>query len=113
MVSAMLNPEYDFEGRTLQVLSSQEVEWLSFSLIATDSGGAAVFSWVDGTRQVGRMLADSLDRIADDELPDALLRFAFEMAENTFCGSRLVGCPRRDDAAAPLASDAQRWRLGS
>lgn len=40
-------PEYSFDGKVLQRLSSTAtlLDHLTFSLIATDSGGAAVFSW--------------------------------------------------------------------
>ncbi len=85
MVSTMLNPEVDFDGNVLQTLAPDApVEWVSFSLIGTDTGGAAVFAWLGNGNEVARCLIDSLERLPDDQLPDAIVRFAFEMAENTF-----------------------------
>lgn len=85
MVSAMLNPEVDFDGNVLQTLApNSTAQWISFSLIATDTGGAAIFGWVGGANDVATRLVDSLSQIADDEMPSAIVRFAFEMTENTY-----------------------------
>lgn len=86
MVTAMLNPEYDFGGKRLQSLAAPgPLEWLSFSLLATDTGGAAVFAWM-GPSPVAEQLTDSLHSIADEEVSDAIVRFAFEMSEDV-CAS--------------------------
>src|SRR5690606_21995653 len=63
MVSTMLNPEVDFDGNVLQTLAPDApVEWVSFSLIGTDTGGAAVFAWLGNGNEVARRLIDSLER---------------------------------------------------
>ena len=84
MASAMLNPEYDFNGRFLQSLGSPSpLEWLSFSLIATDTGGAMVLTWI-GESRVAEQLVESLHAIPDGDLGDAIVRFAFEMTEDVY-----------------------------
>ena len=84
MASAMLNPEYDFQGRRLQDLGpASDVDWLSFSLIATDTGGAVVFTWL-GENRVAEQLVNSLDTVADADVGHAIVRFTFEMTENVY-----------------------------
>lgn len=76
------------------------MDWLSFSLIATDAGGAAVFVWIGGSTLAERFV-DSLDRIADGEVGDAILRFAFEMSEDV-CASPVWWQGVRDEERARL-----------
>jgi len=88
MVSAMLNPEYDFDGRVLQSFASRSpLEWLSFSVIATDTGGAVVVTWL-GQSPVADRLVDSLNSISDSEVGDAIVRLAFEMSEDVYAHRR-------------------------
>jgi hypothetical protein len=56
---------------------------INFSLIPGVDSGVAVFGWL-GRSPANEHFAISLDRIGDGEVPDALIRFAFTYAENTF-----------------------------
>jgi SEC-C motif len=78
-------PDLDFAGRVLQNIldTSIIVDHLTFSLIATESGGAAVFSWY-GKSDSAEQFVKSLDSFSDDELPHAIVRFTFEYFENVF-----------------------------
>jgi len=87
MCSAVLFPEVDFHGNVLQDLLrigsiSERGAHLTYSLIATDEGGAAVFSWI-GDDLAPIQFVNSLDKLKDQEIPNALLRFNFEFFENT------------------------------
>jgi hypothetical protein len=81
-----LYPECDFAGRILQNLAdlAQKMELMTFSLIATDIGGAFVFAWHNSGDAVCGPLAASLDSYSDDELPHAIVRFIFEFCENHY-----------------------------
>ena len=79
-------PECDFAGRQLQHLGdlSKKMDEITFSLIATDKGGAFVFAWHDSSETFCRPLAASLDALTDDELPHAVVRFVSEFCENRY-----------------------------
>lgn len=87
MCSGATQPEFDFTGRRLQDWSDLRgghfLDYISFSLAGTDTGGAAVFSWVGGNRPAEAFIR-SLDARTDDGLPQALIRFAFEYFENIY-----------------------------
>jgi hypothetical protein len=63
---------------------SKRLELITFSLIATASGGAFVFAWHHSGDAVCRPLATSLENLSDDELPHAIVRFIFEFCENHY-----------------------------
>lgn len=77
--------EIDFEGNILQDLArlEQRLDGFSFSLIGTDSGGVVLFSWL-GESEVGLKFIRSLDKLSDDEIVHAIVRFIFEFFENTY-----------------------------
>ncbi len=76
---------HDFRGRLLQDLADLHLEpsQKTFALLATDRGGAAVFSWPKGHRKTEQFIA-TMDELSDEELPHAILRFVFEFFENTY-----------------------------
>jgi len=78
-------PDIDFTGRVLQDIGDTSiiVDHLTFSLIATESGGAIVFSW-HGKSDIAEQFVKSLDALSDYELPHAIVRFTFEYFENVF-----------------------------
>jgi hypothetical protein len=83
----MIAPHHDFRGRPLQDLNTLGLDrWdlLSFSLIAAERGGAAVFAWRDNSDASCRPLLDTLLEVETPLQPHALLRFALESCENTF-----------------------------
>lgn len=61
----------------------QRLDGFSFSLIGTDSGGVVLFSWL-GESEVGLKFIRSLDKLSDDEIVHAIVRFIFEFFENTY-----------------------------
>lgn len=88
LCSGPMYPEFDFQGRVLQSIEDAAVtgaplEWLTFTLIPTDNGGAAVFSWL-GESRAAENLVKSLHSLPDDQVPHALTRFTFQHFENIF-----------------------------
>ena len=85
MCSGITQVTHDFQGNKVAELGRLDVpaNWLTFSLIATDDGGAAVFSWPDSHDESGKVLT-TLNNLSDDEQPHAIIRFVFEFLENTY-----------------------------
>jgi hypothetical protein len=63
-------------------MSRATLDYVSFNLIPTERGGAAIFSWL-GKQPACDRLCDSLEQLSDREIPNAVVRFAFEFLENT------------------------------
>lgn len=84
LCSAFIQPWVDFEGNVLQQLPIWDAAWqsCSFSIVATDSGGAVVLSWPSGQSPAAVQFAASLNRVTDDRITDAVIRFAFEYSDN-------------------------------
>lgn len=78
-------PGFDFDGARLQSLLdlARLPDHVTFSLIATDSGGAAVFSWL-GSNPSSEQLVKSLHKKNDSDIVQALVRYCFEYFENVF-----------------------------
>ncbi len=76
-------PEYDFDGLLLQNLRDTEkiLDYIMFSLITTDNGGIAVFSWL-GESEAGKRLISSLH--SQQDIPHAIVRFTFEYFDNIY-----------------------------
>jgi hypothetical protein len=72
LCSGTIFPDYDFCGRRLQTLTNlDEVpQLITFSIIATENGGAAILSWV-GQTQAGLDLIKSFDSLRDEEISHA------------------------------------------
>jgi len=89
LCSSALAPECDFGGQQLQDMAdfSKKLELMTFSLIATDDGGAFVFAWHSDGDAACRPLAISLAKLNDDDLPHAILRLIFEYCENHYLRS--------------------------
>jgi hypothetical protein len=85
MCSAGQFPSVDFDGNRLQDLGdlNTKLDHLTFSVIATDNGGAAVFSWL-GNSPASVYLVKSLHMQSDSDLPHSLVRYVFEFFENAF-----------------------------
>jgi SEC-C motif len=86
MCSSAFILEMDFDGKILQTTKDYlrlniPLAQCTFSLIGTDTGGAAVFSWL-GENPHGVKLIQSLDSKSDDAIIHAVLRFTFEYFEN-------------------------------
>ncbi len=60
------------------------MEQIAFSLLATSTGGAAVFAWHVKSDISSSILVNSLLTIPETDIPAALVRFVFSEFENTF-----------------------------
>jgi SEC-C motif len=85
MCSAGKFPTHDYHGNVLQDLQQADeiMDSISFSLIATDNGGAAVFSWIGSSSPCEKFII-SLDSLTDDNIASAIVRYSFEFFENVF-----------------------------
>ena len=65
LCSSAIGPECDFAGQPLQDLGnvSKKLELMTFSLIATENGGAFVFAWHSDGDAACRPLATSLAKV--------------------------------------------------
>jgi SEC-C motif len=84
LCGASLNPWCDFSGRILQEMPNLNgpLQHCSFSIVAAGSRGAVILSWFKSLDFTMPQLAASLDALSDSDLPDAVLRFAFEHTNN-------------------------------
>ncbi len=78
-------PTHDFDGNVLQDLmdDTKIPNHLSSSLVATETGGAAVFMWL-GANPSAEQLIKSLHKLSDADLSQAMVRITFEFFENTY-----------------------------
>ena len=85
LCSSVWQATHDFSGRELSDLADLTIpaSWLTFALIVSDNGGAAVFSCPSSHKDSVEVLS-TLDELSDGELPHAIVRFAFEFFENTY-----------------------------
>ena len=85
--SGVIQTTHDFNGNKVAELGhpGHPVETVAYSLIVTDEGGAAVFSWPREHSLTSQVMA-TLDELPDQELPHAITRFTFEWFENTYFG---------------------------
>ena len=85
MCSGIAQATHDFLGNRIAELGhlDESASWITLSLIATDDGGAAVFTWpADHNRSQNVMM--TLDNLPEADQPDAIVRFTFEFFENTY-----------------------------
>ena len=85
MCSGVTQGTHDFLGNKIAELGhlSASADWQTLSLIATDDGGAAVFTWLaDRNRSHNVMM--SLNGLPEADQPHAIVRFVFEFFENTY-----------------------------
>ena len=79
---------------------------ICFNVVATEAGGAVVFSWLDiPENKVSAMLVDSLLKVPVTQITNALIRFFFEHCENTFMA------PEWWEALAKPVKDALALRM--
>lgn len=77
--------EFDFHGNRLQSLNRQDaLEIITFSILPfRENRGVAVFAWF-GKSNVNKRFIKSLSSLPKNDIPDALVRFAFQSLENMF-----------------------------
>ena len=85
LCSGVTQAVYDFCGEKLMDLGDLNLpaDWLSIALIASGDGGAAVISCPSSHKNSVKVLS-TLDELNVEELPHAIVRFAFEFFENTY-----------------------------
>ena len=85
LCSGAVNIEYDFHAIRLQYLTSSEpIEYTTFSLLPYgDGGGVAIFAWF-GKSNVNKKFIRSISSLPVSDIPDAIVRFAFQHFENMF-----------------------------
>lgn len=85
LCSSGILPSHDFDGNVLQELGDITLtpDHISFSVIATDVGGAIVLAWL-GASPAAEKLARSLAKQADADLVQSAVRFVFEFCENSY-----------------------------
>lgn len=78
-------PTFDLWGRSLQILRepTTPIEPLYYGVLATDEGGAIVFTWPRGLIAPHRFI-DSLESLPVAALPGVLAQFMFAHVSNTF-----------------------------
>lgn len=82
-------PEFDFQGQSLQNLLVFNIdayslsELMTFSLLATENYGIALFAWVEESN-INVDFITSLHSIPDSMLSHAIVRFAFEYFEDIY-----------------------------
>jgi hypothetical protein len=87
MAAFSFYPEFDFHGQRLQTLlpGRPEPELLCCNVIATESSGAVVFTWLESSGDKAcRSFVNSLLKLPKQDVTDYLIRFFFEHCENTF-----------------------------
>jgi hypothetical protein len=79
MCSGGMTPGSDLDGKPIQSLSDigRRADTLTFSLVATTSGGAAVFTWVRQDETAAEKFIRSLDSTERLQKPHAVVRLAF------------------------------------
>jgi len=86
LVSASTQPEFDFNGNRLQDFGNvnQMMSHIIFNCISYDEGGCFVFSWLDDSDKVCSSFIDSLINLGEQDISNALVRFCYSFAENTW-----------------------------
>lgn len=86
MCSSAVQPEFTFDGARIQDLGdlATPLQFISLTLAATPSGGVAVFSWRSDSDEASSKLVDSLFRLTNADLANAIARFVLSNIENAF-----------------------------
>lgn len=84
MSSGAIYPEFDFDGKELQVLGRKEKHSLmTVNACSTPEGGAVIFQWV-GDDTINLQLVRSFLKIPQSNWGNVFTQFAFESFENLF-----------------------------
>jgi len=84
-VSGAIHPEFDFQGKLIQSLSSPEcLDLITYTVLPLPSGGVFAFVWDSKSAGSCQKLVASLDCLPVGDVPDALVRFTYEHFENCF-----------------------------
>ena len=86
LCSGGFNPLYDVNGTKLQDIYDLEspLDVIYYSLIPTEAGSAAVFSWIPKWGNACLRFMESLKAAPRQEIPNLIIRLSFEYLENVF-----------------------------
>jgi hypothetical protein len=86
LVSASTQPEFDFTGNRLQSFgaATEPMSHIIFNCISYGDTGCFVFSWIDAHSDVCQKFIDTLANLGESEIGNALIRFSYSFAENTW-----------------------------
>lgn len=85
LCSGVITPDFDFNGNNLRgALSLKSIDYLTLSIIATDKGGAIIFSWINEKSGSCTRLIESIDSLSDIDLPHAVVRFVYSYVANVY-----------------------------
>jgi hypothetical protein len=86
MCSSAVQPEFTFDGARIQDLGdlSSPLQFISLTVAATPTGGVAVFAWRSDSDDASSKLVDSLFRLPNADLANAIVRFVLSNIENAF-----------------------------
>lgn len=98
-------PTFDFAGGEIQDIADMSTPFLSlsFTLLPDDTGGVAVFSWLPDADAVCRRFVESLMRLGDDRMSDALVLYIFDSFEN------FAAQPEWWESLPDTAKDDLKW----
>ncbi|MCE8021281.1 SEC-C domain-containing protein [Halomonas sp. MCCC 1A11036] len=132
LVSAMITPEMDFQGNELQRLGLQNevYEYVIFNCISYENKGCFVFSWLASNEKHCDRFIESLLKLDNVQVSDALVRFCYSFSENTWAspswwnslseeeknsiGKRLMhGTPMENHPPDCLVDDGYRYKAMS
>lgn len=84
--SAWLSINYGFHGQVIQNIGDlfTPLHGTMFTIVPMETGGRVIFAWIDDHKSATRFTR-SLERVPVGDLPEHLLHFTFEYAENVFC----------------------------
>lgn len=85
-VAAATQPFFDFNGNRIQYLdlSGKGMSYIIFNCISYDEVGCFIFSWLDEHDEICRGFINSLVALGLHEIGNALVRFCYSYAENTW-----------------------------
>lgn len=109
------NVEFDFHGNRIQLLTRYAPrEYITLSMLPFDRNrSVAVFAW-HGKSNANEKFIRSLSLLSKRDIPDAIVRFAFQSIENMF-----LAPPWWDNLPEPIKErllaryDSSFWRDGS
>jgi hypothetical protein len=85
VVSGAMHPEFDFQGSALQSLSNPAcLDLVTYTVLPLPSGGMVAFVWDSQSAASSQKMVMSLDQLATQDVPDALVRFTYEHFENCY-----------------------------
>lgn len=86
LVSSWISIDRGFQGQIIQRLDDRSnlLHGTMLSIIPRRDAGYVIFAWLDDRPAATRFIR-SLDRVADTELAESLLHFAFEFSDNVYC----------------------------